>query len=144
MTEQFANLIAAALAFVGTHFALSHPFRRGLVRRLGEKGFLGLYSLVALATFAWMVLAFRALPMVEPGLWDGTSTIAWVLASALMLVASVLFVGSHRGNPAMPGPQGRDLARRTPRGVFKVTRHPMMWSFAMWGAADRPPLSGPC
>jgi uncharacterized membrane protein len=135
MDEQFAILVAASLAFVGTHFALSHPFRTGLVKRLGEQGFLGLYSVVALATFAWMVLAFRALPMAQAPLWNGSGEVAWALASGLMLVASVLFVGSHRGNPAMPGPQGKDLARKTPRGVFKVTRHPMMWSFALWSLA---------
>ncbi|MBS3929110.1 MAG: MFS transporter [Sphingomonadales bacterium] len=135
MDEQFAELVAASLAFVGTHFALSHPFRAGLVKRLGEGGFLGLYSLVALATFAWMALAFRGLPMAEVPLWNGNSDAAWALASVLMLIASVLFAGSHRGNPAMPGPHGKDLARKTPHGVFKVTRHPMMWSFALWSAA---------
>lgn len=132
MTDQFASLFAAALAFVGTHFALSHPLRAGLVKRLGEKGFIALYSLVALASFAWMVSAFRALPMAGAPLWDGTRDAAWALAAGLMLVASVLFAGSFQGNPAMPGPQGKDLARKTPHGVFKVTRHPMMWSIALW------------
>jgi uncharacterized membrane protein len=132
MTEQLANLIAASLAFVGTHFALSHPFRAGLVKRLGEAGFLGLYSVVALGTFGWMVLAFRALPMVDVPLWDGSREVPWALASLLMLVAGVLFVGSYRGNPAMPGPAAKELASKSPHGVFKVTRHPMMWSFALW------------
>lgn len=135
MDEQFAGLVAASLAFVGTHFAMSHPLRAGLVKRLGEGGFMGLYSLVALVTLAWMVLAFRALPMAEEPLWNGSSEAAWALATVLMLIASVLFAGSHRGNPAMPGPQGMDLARKAPHGVFKVTRHPMMWSFALWSAA---------
>lgn len=38
-------LLIAATAFVGTHFLMSHPLRAPLVSRLGEKGFLGLYSL---------------------------------------------------------------------------------------------------
>lgn len=135
MTEQLANLIAAALAFVGTHFALSHPFRSGLVKRLGANGFMAFYSLVALATFGWMVLAFRALPMVDAPLWNGTGEPAWALASLLMLVASVLLAGSFQGNPALPDPRAANLARKAPHGVFKVTRHPMMWSFAMWSAA---------
>lgn len=33
----------AAAAFVGSHFALSHPLRGPLVARLGERGFLLLY-----------------------------------------------------------------------------------------------------
>jgi uncharacterized membrane protein len=135
MDEQLAILVAASLAFVGTHFTLSHPFRAGLVKRLGEQGFMGLYSLVALATFVWMVLAFRALPMAQAPLWNGTGDLAWALASVLMLVASVLFTGSFQGNPALPGPHGQELASKAPHGVFKVTRHPMMWSFALWSAA---------
>ena len=43
-------VMSAAIAFVGTHFLLSHPLRAPLVARVGEKGFLGLYSLVAFAT----------------------------------------------------------------------------------------------
>jgi len=135
MTEQLANLIAASLAFVGTHFALSHPFRAGLVKRLGQPGFMGLYSVVALVTFGWMVLAFRALPMVEVPLWDGTRDVAWVLSSVVMLMAAVLFAGSFQGNPALPDPRAKELARKDPHGVFKVTRHPMMWSFALWSVS---------
>ena len=50
MTPQ-AGLFLSAIAFVGLHFLLSHPLRAPLVRRLGEKGFQGLYSVQALLTF---------------------------------------------------------------------------------------------
>ena len=50
MDNALANLVAACLAFVGTHFAMSHPLRAGMVRALGEKGFQGVYTLVSLAT----------------------------------------------------------------------------------------------
>jgi uncharacterized membrane protein len=135
MDQALVSLIAAALAFVGTHFALSHPLRAPLVARLGVNGFLGLYSITALGTFAWAVTAFRA---VGPGgvpLWDGTSTVPWVIATLIMLVASVLLGGSFIGNPAMPNPQAASLAAKGPHGVFHVTRHPMMWSFALWAMA---------
>ena len=36
----------------------------------------------------------------------------------------------------MPDPDGdviRTLAAKVPTGVFRVTRHPMMWGFALWG-----------
>lgn len=60
MTDAFAGLVAAAIAFVGTHFALSHPLRAPLVGLVGDKGFQAIYSLVAFATFGWLVMAFRA------------------------------------------------------------------------------------
>ena len=135
MDDQLTILVAAALSFIGTHFALSHPFRAPLVKRLGAGGFMGLYSVVALATFAWMALAFRAVPTGAVPWWNGSGDGAWAIASAVMLIASVLLIGSLRGNPALPDPRAAELARHTPRGIFRVTRHPMMWSFALWGAS---------
>lgn len=134
MDPQLARLIAACVTFVGSHFVLSHPLRQPVYNVIGERGFMGLYSLVALASFGWMIVAFRAVPGGSP-LWDGTGNTPWALASALTLFAAVLLVGSFQGNPAMPDPRARDLARRGPHGVFHITRHPMMWSFALWATA---------
>jgi uncharacterized membrane protein len=125
------SLITACFAFVGFHFLLSHPLRRSIVAALGEGAFLGLYSLVALASFAWMVLAFRAIAP-EP-LWWSAGDIHWAVASAAMLIGSVLFVGSLFGNPAFPDPKGGGHeAVGAAHGVYAVTRHPMMWGFALW------------
>jgi len=125
--------VAAGAAFVGSHFLLSHPLRAPIVRAVGEMPFQGIYSLVALATFGWLALAFRAVPAETP-LWavgDGL----WIVGTLIMLPASVLFVGSLRGNPALPGPPRAPGVPPEPRGVFSVTRHPMMWSLALWGVA---------
>lgn len=127
------QVLAAAAAFVGTHFLLSHPLRRPLVARIGEGPFLGLYSLVAAVTLMWLALAYRAAPM-GPLLWpvgDGL----WALATLLMLLASVLLVGSLIGNPALPDPTGAKKPVPDARGVYAITRHPMMWAFALWGVS---------
>ena len=122
------QLALAMTAFVGTHEVLAHPLRRPLVARLGEGGFAIFYSLVALATFAWVVLAWRATPPVV--VWTAPDWL-WALGSVLMLVASILFVGSVTSpNPALPG--AGKAAAQAPRGVQRITRHPMMWSFAIW------------
>lgn len=134
MDSALLRLIAAAAAFVGTHFALSHPLRAPLIRRLGQGGFAGFYSLTALGTMIWMVLAFRAVPSALP-LWDGWASAPWIAATGLMLIASVLLVGSFSGNPALPSPGAAAAAARGPHGVFHVTRHPMMWSFALWSVS---------
>jgi uncharacterized membrane protein len=134
MDPALTNLIAASVAFVGTHFALSHPLRAPLVRALGEKGFAGVYSLVALATFGWMIWAFRQVAPYGMDLWDGYDEVSWTLASLLTIAALVLFLGSLRGNPALPGAH-LEGAQTEPKGVFRVTRHPMMWGFALWAIA---------
>lgn len=134
MDTPLVSLLAAAIAFVGTHFALSHPLRAPLVAAIGETLFRLLYSVVALASFAWAVMAFRAVGPGGPMLWDGMGTTVWIVASLVMLIASVLLAGSFLRNPALPDPRAASHAAAGPHGVFHVTRHPMMWSFALWAA----------
>lgn len=125
------NIIAATAAFVGTHFLLSHPLRAPLVARLGPRGFQLLYSLVAFATLGWLIYAAGRVEAEAP-LWI-TPDWLWIAGALLMLLASVLLAGSLFGNPALPAPGAEKLATREPKGVFAITRHPMMWSFAIWG-----------
>lgn len=134
--DSLAPLLTASVFFVGSHFLMSHPLRRLMVARLGEKGFLGLYSLVSLTGFGWMMWEFARAP-VRAAYWAPTDAI-WIVASILTLLAVILFAGSFRGNPALPNPDGdgiRTLAAKVPTGVFRVTRHPMMWGFALWGTS---------
>ena len=126
-------LIVTGALFVGSHLLLSHPLRAPVASRLGERGFQIVYSIVAIATFALIVQAWRGMPP-EPPLWpvgDGL----WIIASAIVLFASILFMGSLVGNPALAAPGAAAAAQGAPRGVFAITRHPMMWSFALWAFA---------
>ncbi|MFM0224319.1 NnrU family protein [Paraburkholderia dipogonis] len=122
---------AAAVAFLGSHFLLSHPLRRPLVRAVGEAAFQGVYSLVAFLTLGWLIVAYGKAPLSAP-LWpvgDGL----WAVATAVMLIASILLMGSLIRNPALPTGGRPGSFPDVARGVFAVTRHPMMWSFALWG-----------
>jgi uncharacterized membrane protein len=134
MDQALVSLLAASLAFVGMHFALSHPLRGPLVGALGENGFRALYSLVALATFVWAAMAFRAVGADGTPLWNGSGDALWAIATVIMLLASVLLAGSFQRNPALPDPRAAAHAALAPHGVFHVTRHPMMWSIALWAA----------
>ena len=120
-------LLVALTAFVGSHFLLSHPLRAPLVARLGNGGFVLVYSLVAFATLGWAVAAWKATPV---DLWWVAPAWAWPIAAVVMLLATILFVGSvATPNPALMGMPAPDGA---PRGVQRITRHPMMWAFALW------------
>jgi uncharacterized membrane protein len=124
-------IAAAATAFVGTHFVLSHPLRKPLVNFVGHTAFLGIYSAVAVVTLGWLAFAYRAAPASTP-LWpvgDGL----WAAATVVMLLASILLMGSIVRNPAFPNPGAPTPVPAEARGVFAVTRHPMMWAFALWG-----------
>ena len=134
MESSLLNLITASAAFVGTHFIMSHPLRAPMVKMLGDIGFQVAYSVVSLATMAWMYFAFKATPATTP-LWPGFDDISWAVGSIIVLLGMVLFAGSLIGNPAMPAPNAADAARKEPHGVFRVTRHPMLWGFSLWGVS---------
>ena len=126
MTPQM-GLTGFAILFVGTHFLLSHPLRASTVRAVGERAFSAIYSLVAILTFGGMIYFYGRIGR-EPQLWGAGDTL-WLLASVLMWIGSILFVGSFVRNPAFPGAPG---PKGAPSGVFRITRHPMMWGFALW------------
>ena len=127
------QLTLALTAFVGTHLLMSHPLRAPMVSHLGAGTFQGVYSLVSLATLGWTVYAFREAPLGEP-LWAVGNALN-IVATVVMFIASVLLAGSVIGNPALPQPGAEKLAMQAPSGVFAITRHPMMWSFALWSLA---------
>jgi uncharacterized membrane protein len=125
-------LVLAAASFLGTHFMLSHPLRQPVIDRFGEKGFSAIYVIVAFLTFGLTIWAYHRIGREVP-LWEQSDGL-WIAASLLMWFASILFVGSFQGNPAFPRrPGSAPIANiPSPRGVFAITRHPMMWSFAIW------------
>lgn len=129
MNAAIWNLVAANVAFVGSHFAMSHPLRAPMVRALGEKGFSLAYTAVSFAALAWVYFAFIAAPPADLG---GSGDIGWIAATIITLPAMVLLAGSFIGNPALPTPLAETQARAEPRGVFRVTRHPMMWAIGLW------------
>ena len=120
-------LLLSAVAFVGTHFLMSHPLRDPLVRRMGEGPFRGIYVIVSFVTLGATIYFYRAIGR-EPPLWVPGDAV-WLAASLLMWFAAILLVGSFIRNPAFPGAPG---PKGGPTGVFTITRHPMMWSFAIW------------
>jgi len=137
MTPQM-GLFFSAIAFVGLHFLLSHPLRGPLVRAMGEKPFQGVYSLISIITFGLMVYFYRIIGR-EPPLWDAGEA-GWIVGTVLMWLASILFVGSFIKNPALPGAAGPVGG---PQAVFRITRHPMMWAFALWAAVHLTILAQP-
>lgn len=138
MTPQM-GLFASCIAFVGLHFLLSHPLRRPLVGALGERAFQGVYSIVSLITFGAMIYFYRIIGREPERLWDA-GDVGWIAGTLLMWLAAILFVGSFVKNPALVGAHGPTGG---PTGVFRITRHPMMWAFAIWAGVHLMILAAP-
>lgn len=131
MTGSLAALGLAMAAFVGSHVVLSSlPIRSRLVAAAGERGFRAGYSLLAVALLVWLIMAYNAAPFVE--LWWPPVGLRH-LSLLLMLAACVLLVaGLTTMNPTVAGV---DTARHIgdgPIGIFRVTRHPVMWAIGLW------------
>jgi len=122
-------LILAAILWVGVHVGIAGTVVRArLAARLGEGGFRIAYSAVSVLAIYALVAAWNAADTTP--LWTAGPALRWLLA-ALMLPVIFLFVASVAGrNPTSVGQEGALAAE--PRGIFRITRHPMLWSFALW------------
>jgi uncharacterized membrane protein len=124
-------LILAALVWIGVHVGIAGSGMRDvLVGRVGENGFRIRFSLLSIAALAFLIVSFSRAETTP--LWFAPDWLRWLLALA-MLPAFMLFVGSLTApNPTMLG--GERGAPRGLAGVQRITRHPMLWSFAIWAA----------
>lgn len=129
MTGNLSHLIWALGLFVGSHFVLSWtPVRTRAVAAMGEAAFRGVYSALSLVTFAWIVAAYVAAPLVE--VWQPPMALRH-LPLTIMPIAFVLLVAGYTvRNPSAVVVLG--APGRTP-GIIKVTRHPVMWAVGLWG-----------
>ncbi|MEN9808105.1 MAG: hypothetical protein RL756_2625 [Pseudomonadota bacterium] len=129
----------AGLLFLLTHLGVSStPLRAVLVRRLGEGGYLGAYSLVAAVTLGLMIWMYANLPRL-PYLWLPSPTL-YLVPKVIMGLAFVLIGGSFLArNPSAVGMAGTldapDAPTRLAYGVNRITRHPLQWGIALWAGS---------
>ncbi|HVT35023.1 MAG TPA: NnrU family protein [Nevskiaceae bacterium] len=128
-----SSLIAAALFFVGIHVFISGTALRGfLVRRLGEKIYLAFFSALSAGGLAWLIWAFTSVRVVVPTGLAGWRWFAVVLNFIALVLVS--FGVLSRSPTAVGGARLLDEDGEPARGMHRVTRHPMLWGFAIWAA----------
>lgn len=131
MTGGFISLIIAGFAFYGTHVALSSTWLRGNLReQVGERGFLGLYSLVAIVTFAWFVAAYSRAPLLP--LWGFAPWMAAVPLVVMPFASILVIAGYTTRNPTAVGMERSAAADDPAPGILRVTRHPILWGVGLW------------
>jgi uncharacterized membrane protein len=120
-------LLLAAALWLFLHIGVSGTsLRDAAVARLGDKAFTIGFSVLSVVSIILLVMAYNAAP--TSFLWPAPHWLRGLLA-LLMLPAFVLFMASHKRNPTAIGSKG--LGEEA-RGIQRVTRHPMLWSFAIW------------
>src|SRR5437764_407483 len=131
MSHGLLSLAIAAIAFCGSHIVLSSTWLRGALRdQLGERGFLTVYSLVALVTLAWLLVAYSHAPTIP--LWPRVRWMALVPVVVMPLATILLIAGYTTPNPTTVGMERFARADDPAPGVLRVTRHPVMWAIGFW------------
>jgi len=122
-------LILAILVWLFIHFGMSGTrLRDRVVARIGEQPFRGLFSLLSIAAIVFLIVGWKTARVIP--LWYAPDWLRWILV-VVMVPAFVLFVASVSGrNPTMIG--GESAVAEAARGIQRITRHPMLWSFALW------------
>ncbi len=123
-------LILAALVWIALHIAVAGTrLRQLIVRRIGDGAFRGLFSALSIVILIWLIRAYSA--AATTALWAAPAWLLVLLVLA-MLPACFLFVGSV--TTPNPTAVGGERAPAQASGVVRITRHPMLWSFAIWAA----------
>jgi uncharacterized membrane protein len=126
-----AAILGLWVLFGATHMGLSSQgLRPRLVAALGARGFLLLYSLVALALFVPLVWLYFASKHAGPPLWylGASFWVRW-LVHAGMGAAFVLTLGGL----LTPSPASLGGGRAEVRGVLRLTRHPVFMGVGLFG-----------
>jgi uncharacterized membrane protein len=113
--------------------------RDALVAALGERPYMGLFSLLSLGVIVWLAMAFnRAGAM--PG--SAADPILYNLGrgahdAALPIVAIAFLIGVPgllTPNPTSVNSEKLAANPDTVKGVLRITRHPFLWGVAIWSA----------
>ena len=127
-------LLALAL-FLALHTVPAIPaLRARLVAAMGRRAYLVVYSLVSLLTLAWLFHAALQLDFVP--LWDPAPWQAWFPLILTPLALVLLLAGLMSPNPASITLRKPDLG---PGAITTVTRHPVLWGFALWAGSHLVP-----
>ncbi len=128
------EIVLLWLLFSATHMGLSSlRVRPLLAEKLGERGFLGVYSLVAFAVFIPLVGCYWGHRHEGELLWAvGVGPgLLWTLYVLWGVSVTLMVLGLIQQSPAsMMAPGGG----ASPRGVLRLTRHPLFMGLALLAA----------
>ena len=130
------KLVLCWLAFGGSHLLLSSGMLRPrLIASLGLKAFKGVYSLVAVVTFVALFWVYFRDKHSGALLLD--RTLGGRHAVELLMLIAILFLALAHGSKS-PATTDADLSGvrpASPKGIHRVTRHPVNSGFALFGLA---------
>ena len=127
-------LVAAAAAFLALHLLVSGTrVRDAITGAIGERPYLGLFSLASIGIIVWLVMAYNAASVGADNrvLYDsGHARDAGIIVVALAFFLGVQ--GLLLPNPTSVQQEGAATKPGTVKGVLRITRHPFLWGVILW------------
>jgi uncharacterized membrane protein len=125
------SLVFAFAFWALLHALVAGAWRGPIAARTGENGLRILFSVLSVAGLVGLIRAWGAAPYVE--LW-APGRVLTLLPLVIMPFACVFLVAAlSTPSPTAVGGEGRLKAEA--KGIFRVTRHPMLWAFLLWALA---------
>ncbi|MBP1807399.1 NnrU family protein [Rubellimicrobium aerolatum] len=123
-------------AFLLTHFVPTRPsVRSRLLAAFGRRAWFSIYGFISLAVTAWVIVAAGQAPYLE--LWPQVPWTRWVPNLLVPLAVLLAALGLPAPTVTLGGPrQPRASARPD---LSALTRHPLLWSLALWSGAHLAP-----
>ncbi len=129
------ELLLASVVFVVAHLGISStPLRGVLVRAIGDRVYLGVYSLIAAVTLVYLVIAYNRASHVD-FLWLSTPALRTIPFIVMPIAFTFLLGGFMARNPTAVGQESQITSIGEGSGVVRITRHPFQWAVALWAAA---------
>ena len=124
-------LLAAAIVFLAIHFLVSGTRLRAVITgAIGERPYMGLFSLASLAAITWLCISYNAAQAGDNPVFYDLSHVrdAGII---IVLIAFLLGVpGLLLPNPTSVGGETRTPAKA--KGIITITRHPFLWGVTLW------------
>lgn len=128
------SLLAAAVFFVGIHLFISGTRARdAIVARIGERGFLGAFSLASLAGIVWLSRAYSSAAPIA--LYPEIPAVRWLVLGLVFIAFQFVVIGLTTASPTATGGEGQLDEELPATSILRVTRHPFLWGVAIWALA---------
>jgi len=130
------HVLYAAIVFLAIHLLPATPLRGQLMRAIGEGAYRGFFSVLSIVVLAWMAYAYAGAPHDE--IWPQSAWTRWAPILVMPFASILLVAGLTTRNPSMAGMERSIDSEFSPNGIMTITRHPVLWSFALWSLAHLP------
>lgn len=131
-----AMLIVAAAVFLFLHLIVAGTrLRDAVVGAVGEQAYLGAFSLASVGGIVWLAISYNlAAAQGSALLWDLGPGVSHMGILVLALAFWLGVPGLLTANPTTVGMEGVAAREDSVAGVLRITRHPFLWSVALWAA----------